>query len=95
VTERERDLIAWRPEWTVNPGEILQEKLDEMHVSQFEAATRMGVSQPYVSMLCSGRKGIGPGTAIKLEALTGISAELWARLWAQYAVAKQRERQTT
>ena len=94
MTERERDLIAWQPDWAVNPGEILQEKLDEMHVSQFEAAARMGVSQPYVSMLCSGRKGIGPGTALKLEALTGISALMWASLAARYAVARQRERQT-
>lgn len=82
---------AWEPDWAVNPGEILTEKLAEMGLSQFAAASRMGVSQPYVSMLCSGRKGIGPGTALKLETLTGISANTWASLAARYAVARERE----
>lgn len=76
----------------VNPGEILREKLDEMGLSLSKAADRMGVSQPYMSMLCAGRKGIGPQTAIKLESLTGISANMWASLSALYAVARERER---
>ena len=80
------------PDWSVNPGEILTEKLAEMGLSQFIAANRMGVSQPYISMLCRGRKGIGPGTAIKLEALTGINANTWASLSARYAVAQERKR---
>ena len=83
---------AWEPDWTVNPGEILTEKLAEMGLSQFAAASRMGVSQPYMSMLCTGRKGIGPGTALKLEALTGISANMWASLAARYAVTRMRNR---
>lgn len=76
----------------VNPGEILRETLDEMGLSQFRAADRMGVSQAYMSMLCTGRKGIGPRTALKLEALTGISANMWASLSARYAVARERDR---
>lgn len=82
----------WQPDWAVNPGEILQEKLDEMHVSQFQAAVVIGVSPPYMSMLCSGRKGIGPRTALKLEALTGINANTWASLAAVWAVYCERKR---
>jgi len=80
------------PDWSVNPGEILTEKLAEMGLSQFQAADRMGVSQAHMSHLCTGRKGIGPATAIKLEALTGINANMWASLSAQYAVAQERKR---
>ncbi len=80
----------WRPDWVVGPGEILREKLGELGISGSEAANRMGVTQPYVSNLLSGRKGIGPATALKLEALTGVSAETWATLWARYAVGRER-----
>lgn len=83
---------GWEPDYAVNPGETLRETIEEMGISQFEAADRMGVSQAYVSMLCSGRKGYGPVTALKLEALTGVRAEFWARLWAQYAVQVERLR---
>lgn len=80
-------------DWAVNPGEILREKLEEMGLSQSKAADLMGVSQPRMSHLCTGRKGIGPATALKLEALTGINANVWARLSADYAVSIERKRQ--
>ena len=82
----------WQPDWAINPGEILREKLEEMGLSQFQAADRMGVSQPYMSQLCTGRKGMGPTTALKLESLTGISANVWATLSARFAVARERQR---
>jgi HTH-type transcriptional regulator / antitoxin HigA len=80
------------PDWAVNPGEILREKLDEMGLSQFQAADRMGVSQAHMSHLCTGATGIGPATALKLEELTGINANVWASLSARYAVAQERKR---
>lgn len=80
----------WEPDWAVNPGEILREKLGELGISGSAAANRMDVSPPFVSMLLAGRKGIGPVTALKLEALTGVRAEVWATLWARYAVHRER-----
>jgi addiction module HigA family antidote len=78
-------------DWSVHPGEILREKLEEMHLSGSAAADRMDVSQPHMAQLLSGRSGIGPVTAIKLEALTGISAEMWLGLAARHALFLERQ----
>lgn len=75
----------------VHPGEILREKLEEMGVSGSEAADRLNVSQPYMSALLNGRTGAGPKTALKLERLTGISAEMWVGLQARYDLAVARQ----
>lgn len=83
---------SWEPDFAVNPGETIRETLKQLGISGSEAADRMGVTQPYVANLLAGRKGIGPVTALKLEDLTGVRAEVWARLWAQYAVALERNR---
>ena len=85
----------WRPDWAVNPGEVIREALQERGISGSRAADLMGVSQPFVAQLLAGRKGIGPVTAIRLEALTGVRAEFWARLWADYAVHRERNRRST
>jgi addiction module HigA family antidote len=79
-------------DWSVHPGEILREKLAEMGMSGSEAANRMDVTPPFVSMLLNGRKGVGVGVALKLEALTGISAEMWLGLAARHALYLARQR---
>lgn len=83
--------FPFTPNWVSPPGETLRETLAARGISQAEASRRMGVSQPYVSNLLASRKGVGPETALKLEALTGVSGEFWARLWAQYAVGLARQ----
>ena len=87
LTERERD-------WSVHPGELLSEWLAERHLSQFKAAQDMGVSAAFVSMICNGHKGVGPGVAIRLENLTGIPAELWVRMQADYDLIRERNRRS-
>ena len=78
-------------DWSVHPGEILREKLAEMGLSGSAAADRMGVSQPHMAQLLSGRTGVGPATAIKLEELTGISAETWLGLASRHALFLERQ----
>jgi addiction module HigA family antidote len=78
-------------DWSVHPGEILREKLAEMGLSGSEAANRMGVSQPHLAQLLSGRTGVGPATAIKLETLTGISAQMWLNLASSHALFLERQ----
>lgn len=79
---------------TVHPGEILREKLAEMGLSGSAAADRMGVTQPRIAAILTGRKGVGPVTALKLEELTGMSADLWAALQARYDVDVERNRRS-
>ena len=83
--------VSREPDWSVHPGEILREKLAEMGLSGSQAANRMGVSQPHMAQILSGRTGVGPVTAIKLEALTGISAEMWLGLASRHALLLARQ----
>jgi HTH-type transcriptional regulator/antitoxin HigA len=89
VTIRKRG--GWEPDWASPPGDTIRETLAELHLTQAEAAEQMGVSQPYLSGIITGRRAITPRVALRLEALTGVRGEFWARLWAQYAVAVERQ----
>ncbi len=83
---------GFRPDWLSPPGGTIAETIRGLGISRSEAARRMGVSPPFVTALVQSRKGIGPTTALRLEGLTGVSAEFWARLWAGYAVGVERRR---
>ena len=73
----------------VHPGEVLLEEfLKPMGISQVELAERIGVSFPRVNELVRGKRGTTPDTALRLERLLGVSAELWLNLqlgWDLYA----------
>lgn len=79
-------------DWSVHPGEILREALDERGMTQADLADRMGISQPAVSYLVTGEHGIGAATALKLEDALGISARFWLYLQADHDLYIARER---
>lgn len=68
-----------------HPGEIFRTEFREpLEVTQKDAATRLGFTPYYWSQVELGRKPVMPDTAVKLEALTRVSAEFWARLQMHY-----------
>lgn len=87
-----RKLAPWEPNWADPPGDTIREKLQELGLTQEQAAERMGVSAPYLNGVIRGHRAITPRVALRLEELTGVRAEFWARLWAQYAVAIERRK---
>jgi addiction module HigA family antidote len=80
----------WRPDWVVPPGETIKEALRERGMTQLAAAERMGISPSYLSDVVRGHRSISALYALRLETLTGISADFWAGLQAQYDVAVAR-----
>ena len=72
-----------------HPGEVLLEEfLKPMGITQVDLARRIGVSFPRVNELVHGKRGMTPDTALRLERLLGVSAELWLNLqlaWDLYA----------
>ena len=55
-------------------GIRLQRFLEFEKIEQAKVAKDLGVSQPYISMLCTGKKGIGKKNAVKLQELYGVNA---------------------
>ena len=80
----------WQPDWTVLPGETIKEAFVERGLTQLAAAERMGMAASTLSDVIRGHRGISPKIALRLEALTGISADLWVTLQARHDVAIER-----
>lgn len=67
-------------DWTVAPGEILAELLEERGLSQSELARRMGRPTKTINEIVNGKAAITPQTAIQLERVTGTSAAFWLNI---------------
>ena len=68
-----------------HPGEmLLEEFLKPLGMSQVELAHRIGVSYPRINELVKGRRGMTPDTALRLERLFGMEAQVWLNLQLSY-----------
>lgn len=59
-------------------SEQLRDWMRRRGFKQADAARYLGVDEPYVSVLLSGKRTPGLDNAVKLERLTGIPVEAWA-----------------
>lgn len=84
----------WKPDWTVAPGETIQESLEELGVTPLRLAERAGLSVAHVHQLLRGATPIDADTAIRLEHALGITAEFWLRMDAAYQLHRAREDHT-
>lgn len=83
---------TWERDWTVVPGEVLVEALEERGMSQSELARRMGRPTKTINEIANGKAAITPETAIQLELTLGISAAFWNNLEASHRAQLARER---
>lgn len=87
---------GWRPDWTVAPGEILLEALEERGMSQSELARRMGRPTKTINEIVNAKAAITPETAIQLERTLGIDASFWNQLetlYREYLAREQAEKE--
>ena len=64
-----------------HPGEmLLEEFLKPLGMSQVELAHRLGVSYPRINEVIKGRRSMTPDTALRLERLFGMEAQVWLNL---------------
>ena len=82
----------WSPDWSVHPGEILLETLNERNMTQATLAKHAGTTPPVISHIVHGSRGIGPVMALKLEDALGISARFWMHLQADHDLYCARQR---
>ncbi len=75
-----------------SPGAVLEEWLDERHMSQRELADRASKSEKFISQLINGKASLTADTAHDLELITGVSADTWLRMEGSYrAMLRRRE----
>jgi HTH-type transcriptional regulator/antitoxin HigA len=74
----------------VPPGMYLTEVAEEMGMSQAELARRMGRPVQAISEIANGIKSITPDTALQLEQVLGVPAQVWTGLEAEYQLTKAR-----
>ena len=69
----------------LHPGRVLAEVyMAEMGLNQTQLAKICGSSHRKINEIINGKRGISPQFAIVLETVLGTSAEMWARMQAEY-----------
>ncbi len=80
------------PDVAIPPGELLAEELEARGMTQKDLAEQMGRPSQVISAIIQGKKAITAETALQLERVLGISAQLWAGLEADYRLILARQR---
>ena len=74
----------YSPDYATPPGWTLEEKLEELSMSQAELARRTGLSTKHVNQIVRGKVPITTDTALRLERATGVPDRLWNNLESRY-----------
>jgi len=75
----------------IPPGEYLEEVLEELGMSKAELARRMGRPATKISAIFKGEKAITPETAMQLEKVVGVPANIWLGMESEYRLALARQ----
>ena len=79
-----------------HPGEmLLEEFLNPMALTQRELSQAIRVPYQRVNELINGRRGVTPGTALRLAKYFGVSADFWMNLqirWDLYQAQRKESR---
>jgi HTH-type transcriptional regulator / antitoxin HigA len=81
----ERQAVSDLP---IPPGELLSETLESMNLTQAELARRMGRPAQAINEIVRGTKEITAETAIQLERVVSVPANIWLGLEAEYRHTK-------
>jgi len=75
----------------VPPGEYLEEVIGELGMTKDELARRMGRPASKLSAIFNGTKAITPDTAMQLEKVVGVPANIWLGLESEYRLTLARK----
>lgn len=70
----------FEPNWTIHPGEILEEALEERNLTQAEFAERTEYSKKHINRIIKGKTEITPEASRRFEHVLGIKAYIWLNL---------------
>ena len=79
------------PDYAVSPGQILQERLEVMGISQAEFARRCGRTPKLISEIIAGKAPVETESAIQFERVTGLHASIWLGIESDYRLLLARQ----
>lgn len=82
-----------RSDLPIPPGELLAEELDAIGMTQSELAARTGRPVQVINEIVRGKKQITHDTAIELEKVLGIPADVWINLESNFRLTLARNRE--
>jgi len=85
--------FRYEPDYTVPPGETLQETLDALGMTQVQLAGRTGLTPKTINLIIKGTAPITPATALQLERVLGTPASFWNNREVQYREALARHQE--
>lgn len=77
----------------IHPGELLEETLEDIGMSQAELADRMGRPKQMINEIIKGKKSITSTTALELEDVLGIPSHIWLGLEGEYQIVKAKAKE--
>ncbi|WP_158742571.1 HigA family addiction module antitoxin [Acidisphaera sp. L21] len=75
-----------------HPGLLVKDELDALGLSIAEAAAGLGVTRQQLHRVISGRSGVSPEMALRLEQGIGSTARLWLALQSTFDLAHLQQR---
>lgn len=75
----------------VHPGEVLQDEIEEIGLTQTALANHIGVLPKTVNEICRGKRGISAEMAMKLSKALGGSPQFWLNLQNNWELSRMDE----
>ena len=72
----------------VHPGEVLQDELEELGLTQSALAKHIGVLPKTINEICRGKRGISAEMAMKLSNALGGSPQFWLNLQNNWEISQ-------
>lgn len=88
ITTREAASMMKSPS---HPGRLIKADIDELGISVIDAAKALGISRQQLHAVISGRAGVTPEMAVRLEKALGSTADTWLRMQMNYDLAQVRK----
>jgi len=87
---KRKQIIEFKPDYAVAPGETLRETLESLNMSQAKLAERCGRPKKAINEIITGKAAITVETALQSERVLGIPASFWTKLESNYQETKAR-----
>ncbi len=81
---------SFHPDYAIHPGEILEEILEARGILKSDLAERIGLSAKTVSQIVNGKAPLTTETALQLERVLGVSAEIWTEIDSRFRLHQAR-----
>jgi addiction module HigA family antidote len=72
----------------VHPGEVLQDELNEVNLTQAALAKHIGVLPKTINEICRAKRGISAEMAMKLSKALGGTPQFWLNLQNNWEISQ-------